>query len=404
VFSPLTPAPLSPPAALGPLRVPTTPIPESLSPESYRYELIPNSAPPIHVHGARVLLWSLKCGGAGGGGTDGGGRTSQDAVLPRLKPESAMIAVLPVLHEIIPHGWTRVWLFERDATISSTYGENPLGAALFRERLWTFAKDPSSPVSLILGPALRAVGIGWGLHLQGRGYLESRYYREMEAPLDSCWVLDAMVGDGGRSIAGMHLTRPRSARPFQVDDIQRLDRLRPWLAHAFRRSPSGNARDEDEALISATGALVRNGQVLVTPGARLLHQTTGVEHLLRILAGDPGNYTRYVPVSGSLRAPVLKLLRQITGATNGTSQYAAAHADFDRLWRSHARGQMAHACGRAYGRRQGSEILSHIGDDRSARAPHCPCGSRAAGKRRHAGPDESRHSARVGQNETDDRG
>jgi hypothetical protein len=153
-----------------------------------------------------------------------------------LKPESAMIAVTPLLHEIIPHGWSRIWLFEPDATISSTFGENPLAAALFRERLWTFAKDPSSPVALILGPAFRAVGIGWGLHLQGRGYLESRYYREMESPLDSCWVLDAMVGDGGRSIAGVHLTRPRSARPFQVDEVQRLDRLRPWLAHALRRS------------------------------------------------------------------------------------------------------------------------------------------------------------------------
>jgi hypothetical protein len=56
-----------------------------------------------------------------------------------LEPESAMIAVTPLLHEIIPHGWTRL---------------------------------------------------------------------------------------------------PRSARPFTVDDVQRLDRLRPWLAHAFRPEAS----------------------------------------------------------------------------------------------------------------------------------------------------------------------
>ena len=30
------------------------------------------------------------------------------------------------------------------------------------------------------------------------------------------------------------LTRPHGGRPFAVDDMQRLDRLRPWLAHAFR--------------------------------------------------------------------------------------------------------------------------------------------------------------------------
>ena len=28
-----------------------------------------------------------------------------------LPPESAMVAVVPVLHEIIPHGWSRLALF-----------------------------------------------------------------------------------------------------------------------------------------------------------------------------------------------------------------------------------------------------------------------------------------------------
>ena len=47
-----------------------------------------------------------------------------------LPPESAMIAVTPLLHEIIPHGWTRLGLIAPDATITSTYGENPEAAAL----------------------------------------------------------------------------------------------------------------------------------------------------------------------------------------------------------------------------------------------------------------------------------
>ena len=29
-----------------------------------------------------------------------------------LKPESAMVAVTPLLHEIIPHGWTRMAFIE----------------------------------------------------------------------------------------------------------------------------------------------------------------------------------------------------------------------------------------------------------------------------------------------------
>jgi hypothetical protein len=235
-----------------------------------------------------------------------------------LPPESAMIAVTPLLHEIIPHGWTRFMLLAPDATPTSGYGENPEIAVILRERLWTFAKDPSSPASLTFGPAFRAVGIGWLLHLQGRGWLESRHYREIEAPVDSCWILDAMIGDGRRSIAVIHLTRPRSARPFTVDDVQRLDRLRPWLAHAFRRS-NFNASQEAEAPISTAGAPVRSGQLILTADARLVFQTQGLEERLRFYMGEPGNYTRYMPARENLPSPIMKLIRQITGAANGTS-------------------------------------------------------------------------------------
>jgi hypothetical protein len=180
---------------------------------------------------------------------------------------------------------------------------------------------------------VRAVAIGWTLHRQGRGYLESGYYREIDAPLDSCWILDTMIGDGGRTIGFVHLTRPRSARPFTVADVQRLDRLRPWLAHAFRGSASGDVHLEDQAPLGMAGPTVMSGQLIVTADARLAHQTVGLEHLLRIFAGEPDNYTRHVPVSDKLPAPVLKLIRQITGAA---VQHAAAHVDFDRLWRCHA--------------------------------------------------------------------
>ncbi len=236
-----------------------------------------------------------------------------------LKPESAMIAVTPLLHEIIPHGWARIWQMAPDATCTRGYGEHPETGLIFRERLWTFAKDPTSPVSLLFGPAFRAGGIGWLLHLQGRGWLDRAWYREIEAPLDSCWILDAMVGDGGRTLAGINLTRPRSARPFTADDVVRLDRLRPWLAHAFRRSNSGNASQKDEAPLSMAGAPVRSGLMILTADAKRVLQTPSVEPLLHVITGEPLNNRRYVPVRDNLPAPVLKLLRQITGAANGTS-------------------------------------------------------------------------------------
>jgi hypothetical protein len=57
----------------------------------------------------------------------------------------------------------------------------------------------------------------------------------------------------------------------------------------------------------------------MTPDARVVYQTTGIEHLLRLLSGEPGDYTRYVSVRDQVPAPILKLFRQITGAAIGTS-------------------------------------------------------------------------------------
>lgn len=107
-----------------------------------------------------------------------------------LPPESAMIAVVPLLHEIIPHGTMRVGLVAPDATVTAAYDEHPAADVLYRERFWRFMDDPSALPSLWV-PACRAVGIGWGLHRQGGGYLESSFYREFLVPLDVCWILDA---------------------------------------------------------------------------------------------------------------------------------------------------------------------------------------------------------------------
>ena len=234
-----------------------------------------------------------------------------------LPPESAMIAVTPLLHEIIPHGAARTVLFEPDATVRAAYAENPATTAIWLEHASRFMNDRTSPMSLWI-PGFRAAGIGWILHLQGRGWLECGWYRDVEAPLDSCWILDAVIADAGRGIAGMHLTRPRSARPFTVDDVQRLDRLRPWLAHAFRRSPSGDACPENQLLVGR--APVLSGQMILTSEAKLIFQTASLAYLLRaVLEGELADLTRYFPTHEGLPAPILKLLRQIVGAANGTS-------------------------------------------------------------------------------------
>ncbi|MGH8277683.1 MAG: hypothetical protein ACRETH_13410, partial [Steroidobacteraceae bacterium] len=238
-----------------------------------------------------------------------------------LPPEGAMVAATPLLHEIIPHGWSCIGLLEPDGTIGRGYSENPASATIFRERLWRFLDDSSSPMSLWM-PCFRANGISWTLHLQGRQWLDSAYYREIEVPLDSCWILDAMIGEAGRSfaLANLKLTRPRGARPFTVDHVRRFDRLRPWLAHAFRRPPSSDAAPENLDLLGMAGAPVLSGEMTLTPGARIVYQTPGLEFLLRrVLEDVPLNHARHVLAGDTLPPAILKLLRCIGGGANGAS-------------------------------------------------------------------------------------
>jgi DNA-binding CsgD family transcriptional regulator len=155
--------------------------------------------------------------------------------------------------------------------------------------------------------------------MQGRGWVDSSWYREIEAPLDSCWILDAMIGNAGRTSSIVSLTRPRSARPFTADDVQRLDRLRPWLAHALRPQISGDLGPGDQIAMAVAGAPARSGEMILTADARLVFQTPSLELLLTILAGESANYLRPLPVRDRLPLPILKLLRRITGAASGTS-------------------------------------------------------------------------------------
>jgi DNA-binding CsgD family transcriptional regulator len=53
--------------------------------------------------------------------------------------------------------------------------------------------------------------------------------------------------------------------------------------------------------------------MILTADAKRVLQTSGIESLLHVITGEPLNNARYLP------APVLKLVRQITGAANGTS-------------------------------------------------------------------------------------
>jgi DNA-binding CsgD family transcriptional regulator len=221
------------------------------------------------------------------------------------------------------------------------YCENPRTLPIMRERLWRFTDDSSALISLWL-PLFHAAGIGWTLHKQGQGYLESGYYRAVEAPLDTCWVLDAIISYGGHGIAFLALTRSRRARQFTVDDVQRLDPLRPWLAHAFRRTSFREEEPEGRDLSSAAGAPVMSGEMILTPDREIVFQTNGLEFVLRrVLEGETGDYRAMSP-SARIPAPIVNLLQRIIGAANG-SLCAPPRMQFSTICRS--RSEMAGAEG-----------------------------------------------------------
>jgi hypothetical protein len=233
-----------------------------------------------------------------------------------LPPESAMPGLQCLLHEIVPHGWSHVFLCEPDGTVGACISDNPASSELFRERLGHFVQDPSAPIAL-WDSAFRAVGIGWTLHRQGTGWFDNAWYREIEAPLDSCWILDVMIGDSGQTIGGVVLRRPRSARPFTSDDVEKMDRLRPWLGHALRRTRRNHPNFAEELPFSMPGAVVRSGQMIIDTSLRLVMQTPGIELLLRILMGEPADYTRLQPQRDKLPPPIRRLVDCLFAAAEG---------------------------------------------------------------------------------------
>ncbi len=60
--------------------------------------------------------------------------------------------------------------------------------------------------------------------------------------------------------------------------------------------------------------------MILTSDGKIVFQTNGLEYLLKsVLAGEPGNYTRRVPMHDRLPPPVQKLIRRIVGSATGTS-------------------------------------------------------------------------------------
>jgi hypothetical protein len=224
-----------------------------------------------------------------------------------LPPESAIMALTPLLHEIIPHRWTRFDVF----ALGKTHGclhERPENASLCRERHIRALEEPGHAQVWIA--QRQAEGIGWILNPAGRGCLDSPSHCEIEAPLNPRWALNAMIGEGGRTYAALRLIRPHDARPFKADDVKRLHLLRPGLAHALRPA-SAVAAEGGEERPGVAGPSVLSGQLIVTAGGDVVHQTQTAEHLLVTLEGCGQR-------GPALPPPIKRLVDRIVGAPQGS--------------------------------------------------------------------------------------
>ncbi len=91
------------------------------------------------------------------------------------------------------------------------------------------------------------------------------------------------------------------------------------LSIAFHSCRSSSASKPSCRPPRAAGAPVLSGQMILTLDARIVFQTDSLEPLLRIIAGESGNYTKRLPLRENLPVQILELHRRMVGAAGGTS-------------------------------------------------------------------------------------
>ncbi len=232
-----------------------------------------------------------------------------------LPKEAALIAIAAGIRDLIPSSWTRIGLFDQHGSTTSAYAEHGAFPALVMAgRTDHFVRTEPTSIAALMLPAWRAAGIGWTLPKQNADYLQTGYYSEIERPLDSCWLLDAMVHDGTRSIVGLILSRPRGAKPFRSDDVVLLDRVRPWIAHAFRERAT--PREEHLSLLPARP--LSKGTLLASAAGQVLFRSDACPQLFMMLNGTLSEIGKHLG-SDKVETPtaVLRVIRELVRAASG---------------------------------------------------------------------------------------
>jgi DNA-binding CsgD family transcriptional regulator len=244
-------------------------------------------------------------------------RTLCSLGLPR---QAALVAIARGLHEVIPSGWNRIGLVDDAARRGPGFAEHPEYLPLAGERMPSLASSPGSIASLH-EEAVRRNAVGATLHAQNAAYLDSAYFREFERELDACWLLDAIIRDGGRTVAGLMLSRPRSARPFGQDEVARLELVRPWIAHALREDPT--VPESGPNVVDLRGprfAGTPTVHATLTADARgsVLFRSPGADYLLNLAeSGTDPRGGAAAPRHQRLPSRVAELVRRLAAGAAG---------------------------------------------------------------------------------------
>jgi DNA-binding CsgD family transcriptional regulator len=249
-----------------------------------------------------------------------------------LPPQNALMAIAAAVRDVIPAAWTRIALFNEQGNVTAGYAEHGDFPAVAVARYPHFMDNEPSSIAALMLPAWRAAGIGWTLHRQNADYLHSGYYDEIERPLDACWLLDAFVHDGTRSIVGLTLSRPRSANPFRSDDVVVLDSLRPWIAHAFRERVAAASQEQNGSLEQIAVSPLHKGTVIVDASGHVLFRTAGSAQLFMMLTGAMEQIERHHGVRDvEMPTAVQRVVRDlVTTATGGAA--APPRARVQTVW------------------------------------------------------------------------
>ena len=177
---------------------------------------------------------------------------------------------------------------------------------------------------------------------------------------------------------------------------------RPWLAQALRPASPAAAAQAYEERPGIAGPSVLSGQLIVTAGGDVVHQTRIPPSICSSLSKKAGNRALQLP------APIQKSSSTASSAHRTAAFVSLPHAGFISVWGPHGRCEKCADTGEARTwRKLAKDPRGGVSSPCRSSSHEHPIahvhGAHSPDERRHPGTGQRRRQARPGQNETPDR-